>query len=89
MTKRTEDFTNDDYLPGYYDARPLNFEEVLVGLGVDLENFYYGNIIKYLYRYPYKGLPTMDLVKARTYLNLLISVVEEYEESTDGSKETK
>ena len=78
-----------DYYPPHYDARPVTFEKVLKDLGVDLESFYFGSVIKYLYRYPHKGHPTMDLLKAHTYLSLLISVVEKYDQSTDDSKETK
>lgn len=31
-----------------------------------------GNVIKYICRYPYKGDPINDLIKARTYLNKII-----------------
>ncbi len=63
-----------NHFPTHYDARSLNFEEILEGLDVNLEDFYYASVVKYLYRYPFKGRPTEDLVKARSYLDLLIEV---------------
>ena len=40
-------------------------------------NYTQGNIIKYVSRYPYKGKPLQDLLKARWYLNRLIQQLEE------------
>lgn len=37
------------------------------------EAYYVGNVIKYLYRYPAKGTPLKDLMKARQYLDFLIT----------------
>lgn len=37
------------------------------------EAYYMGNIIKYLYRYPAKGTAIKDLMKARQYLDFLIT----------------
>jgi len=42
-----------------------------------------GNIIKYLWRYRYKGKPIEDLQKARWYLDRLIGIME------NGNKESK
>ena len=36
-----------------------------------VEAYYTGNIIKYLYRYPKKGTPVSDLMKAEEYTKLL------------------
>lgn len=42
--------------------------------GLDGQDAYYiGNVIKYLYRYPAKGTPLKDLMKARQYLDFLIT----------------
>lgn len=42
--------------------------------GLDGQDAYYvGNIIKYLYRYPAKGTAIKDLMKARQYLDFLIT----------------
>jgi len=38
-----------------------------------------GNVLKYLWRYNYKGKPVEDLKKARWYLNKLVE-----EETNDG-----
>ena len=38
-----------------------------------------GNILKYLWRFDYKGKPLEDLKKAQWYLNRLICVIEENE----------
>jgi len=38
-----------------------------------------GNILKYLWRYTYKGHPVQDLEKSEFYLNLLIKKVKESE----------
>ena len=43
--------------------------------------FYMGSIMKYLYRYPYKGNPKEDLMKAEEYIRLLR---ESYESDTKG-----
>lgn len=77
-----------DYFPPHYDARPVAYEVILEDLGIDLEDFYLGSIIKYLYRYPHKESAVMDLIKARSYLNLLIDVVERGQ-NKNSSKETK
>ncbi len=42
-----------------------------------------GNIIKYLWRYRYKGKPIEDLQKAKWYLDRLIGIME------NGNKESK
>jgi|TARA_R100001594_G_scaffold42043_1_gene74072 hypothetical protein len=47
-----------------------------------MPNFKYylqGNILKYLWRFDYKGKPLEDLKKAQWYLNRLICVIEENE----------
>ncbi|WP_288272191.1 DUF3310 domain-containing protein [uncultured Megasphaera sp.] len=47
------------------------------------EPYYMGNIIKYLYRYPAKGTAIKDLMKARQYLDFLITT-EEVKEKKRG-----
>uniref|UniRef100_UPI0025D09457 DUF3310 domain-containing protein n=1 Tax=uncultured Megasphaera sp. TaxID=165188 RepID=UPI0025D09457 len=46
--------------------------------------YYVGNIIKYLYRYPKKGTALKDLMKARQYLDFLITS-QEVKENTSTS----
>jgi len=40
------------------------------------------NILKYITRYPYKGTPMQDLMKAQDYLNMLV----EHQKEKDGEK---
>lgn len=41
------------------------------------EGFLLGNVVKYLTRFEYKGVPTQDLKKAKWYLEKLIAQVGE------------
>lgn len=45
-------------------------DAMTVGLA-GIEAYYMGNIIKYLYRYPKKGTPNNDLLKAGEYIKML------------------
>ncbi len=47
---------------------------------------YIGNIVKYLYRYPAKGTPLKDLMKARQYLDFLITTEEVKEKKREKDK---
>ena len=49
------------------------------------EAYYVGNIIKYLYRYPAKGTAIKDLMKARQYLDFLITTEEVKEKEHEKS----
>ena len=55
--------------------------------GLDGQDAYYvGNIIKYLYRYPAKGTAIKDLMKARQYLDFLITTEEVKEKKREKDK---
>lgn len=41
--------------------------------------FHIGNVVKYIFRYKYKGKPIEDLKKARWYLDRKIQLLEEAE----------
>lgn len=41
----------------------------------EYQGYLKGNVLKYLWRYEYKGKPTQDLLKADWYLNRLIEAV--------------
>ena len=43
-----------------------------------------GNVIKYICRWPKKGTPILDLMKARDYIDHLISKVEEKEKEKES-----
>jgi hypothetical protein len=67
--------------PPHYNQSGIECIEA-IGAATDTYFRYYlqGNIIKYLWRFDYKGKPLEDLKKAQWYLNKLIEVVEEDEE---------
>lgn len=86
MTHTSKNNNDDDHLPSHYDARVLPYEEVLAGFDVDLEQLYLGSVLKYLYRYPYKENAVMDLIKARSYLNLLIDHLSNDQEESNSQE---
>lgn len=47
--------------------------EIMTNGASGADAMYIGNIIKYLYRYPVNGAPLKDLLKARQYLDFLIT----------------
>lgn len=75
--------THTNNYPSHYDARKVPVEDVMQGMSIDLEQFYLGNVIKYLYRYPFKGVAIQDLIKARTYIDLLIEELTNAEENNN------
>ena len=56
--------------------------EVMRGCGIDMESYFIGCIIKYLFRYKNKGDAAGDLGKAREYIDFLIE--EQDDISTKG-----
>ncbi len=58
------------YLPRYPGGPEC--KEVMRACGVDMESYFIGCIIKYLYRYKDKGDSIGDLNKALTYIEFLI-----------------
>ena len=71
--KTMEDMVNNP--PHYNKAGIETIEAIRAMTGDGFENYLQGNILKYLWRYPYKnGLE--DLKKAQWYLNKLIEEVE-------------
>jgi hypothetical protein len=60
--------------PKHYTSHPSGIEPIEI---CAYETFYRGNVIKYVMRAPYKGTELQDLKKARQYLDLEISRVEE------------
>lgn len=53
--------------------------EIMTSGATGADAMYIGNIVKYLYRYPAKGTPLKDLMKARQYLDFLITSEKEHE----------
>jgi hypothetical protein len=67
---------NDVQRPNHYTWKGVECKTVIETMtnGLDGQEAYYvGNIVKYLYRYPAKGTPLKDLMKARQYLDFLIT----------------
>ena len=61
-------------------ANPLHYQggsqqtwDAILALGL---GYLEGNIVKYVSRYKLKGEPLQDLLKARAYLDKLITIVE-------------
>jgi len=55
--------------PKHYNTHPSKIECIDV---VEHMTFLEGNVIKYVWRAPYKGTELEDLLKAKFYLNKLI-----------------
>ena len=63
--------------PSHYTKSEIEcIDAIKSALGEGYEYYLQGNIIKYLWRYRYKGKPVEDLQKARFYLDRLILVLE-------------
>tara|TARA_R100001129_G_scaffold65571_1_gene44766 strand:- start:3908 stop:4147 length:240 start_codon:yes stop_codon:yes gene_type:complete len=65
--------------PQHYLHGKLEVVQAIIGLGV---GYLEGNVIKYLARWKFKGdtneLKLQDLLKARHYLDILISTYDEF-----------
>lgn len=78
--------TNNIEHPNHYMWKGVECKDIIESMtkGLDGQDAYYvGNIIKYLYRYPKKGTARKDLLKARQYLDFLIT----NEEVQEAAKE--
>tara|TARA_R100001510_G_scaffold57748_1_gene67407 strand:+ start:2964 stop:3239 length:276 start_codon:yes stop_codon:yes gene_type:complete len=69
-----EDAVNN---PSHYNTSGIEcLDAIQAATGDGYQYYLQGNIIKYLWRYRYKGKPVEDLQKARFYLDRLILVLE-------------
>ena len=76
-----EDMVNS---PAHYNEFGIEcIDAIQAATGDEFKSYLQGNIMKYLWRYKYKGKPVEDLQKAEWYLSRLINVVknEEIEDS--------
>lgn len=67
---------NDMQHPNHYTWRGTECTkaiEIMTSGATGADAMYIGNIVKYLYRYPAKCTPLKDLMKARQYLDFLIT----------------
>lgn len=65
-----EDIINE---PGHYNQARVECIEIIEDLGL---GYFTGCVMKYLYRFQFKGKPLEDLKKARWYLNKKIECLE-------------
>ena len=75
--------------PDHYTWKGTECKTIIESMtkGLDGQDAYYvGNIIKYLYRYPAKGTAIKDLMKARQYLDFLITTEEVKEKKREKDK---
>ena len=63
--------------PDYYKKGKFEAIEVIQDQDFDFE---IGSVVKYLFRYRYKGTPIKDLIKAKTYIALEIEKLMQREE---------
>ena len=71
--------------PSHYNNSGIECLDAIKAATDDGYQYYLqGNIIKYLWRYRYKGKPVEDLQKARFYLDRLILVLENEQDKDTG-----
>jgi hypothetical protein len=62
--------------PAHYNDFGIEcIDAIEAATGSEFKAYLQGNILKYLWRYKYKGKPLEDLQKAEWYLSRLITVV--------------
>ena len=75
--RELEDMVNS---PSHYNEFGIEcIDAIQAATGTEFKSYLQGNIMKYLWRYKYKGKPLQDLQKAEWYLSRLISVVQDEE----------
>ena len=71
----SEDMVNS---PPHYNQKGIECIDAIEAATDDGFQYYLqGNILKYIWRYRYKGKPVEDLKKAEWYLNKLIEIKKE------------
>ena len=82
-TKKLSD-TNTDMVnsPSHYNQSGIEcIAAIQAALGPNFKYYLQGNVMKYMWRFDYKGRPIEDLQKAQWYLNTLIEDVVASDES--------
>jgi len=68
--------------PSHYNQSGIEcIAAIQAALGPNFKYYLQGNIMKYLWRFDYKGRPLEDLQKAQWYLNMLLEDVNASDES--------
>ena len=71
--------------PPHYNSSGIEcLDAIEAATGEGYQHYLQGNILKYLWRYRYKGKPVEDLQKARFYLDRLILVLENEQDKDTG-----
>tara|TARA_R100001460_G_scaffold12225_1_gene28207 strand:- start:253 stop:570 length:318 start_codon:yes stop_codon:yes gene_type:complete len=79
MTDKKADMVNS---PSHYNQSGIEcIAAIQAALGPNFKYYLQGNIMKYLWRFDYKGKPLEDLQKAQWYLNTLLEDVVASDES--------
>ena len=66
--------------PSHYNEFGIEcIDAIQAATGSEFKSYLQGNIMKYLWRYRYKGKPVEDLQKAEWYLSRLIDTVKDEE----------
>jgi hypothetical protein len=66
--------------PDHYTFRGRECSDIIATMTATSKGkiaYYEGAICKYMYRYPMKGTPIKDLMKARQYIDMLIRELQE------------
>ena len=82
-TKKLSD-TNTDMVnsPSHYNQSGIEcIAAIQAALGPNFKYYLQGNVMKYMWRFDYKGKPLEDLQKAQWYLNTLMEDVAASDES--------
>ena len=80
-------FPDEDYVdmvnnPTHYNQSGIEcISAIQAALGPNFKYYLQGNIMKYMWRFDYKGKPIEDLQKAQWYLNTLLEDVVASDES--------
>jgi len=78
-TDKKADMVNS---PSHYNQSGIEcIAAIQAALGPNFKYYLQGNIMKYLWRFDYKGKPIEDLQKAQWYLNTLLEDVVASDES--------
>ena len=82
-TKQMKDAKTDMVnSPSHYNQSGIeSIAAIQAALGPNFKYYLQGNIMKYLWRFDYKGKPLEDLQKAQWYLNTLLEDVVASDES--------
>ena len=77
--------------PPHYNQDNIEcIDAIEAATGTNFKFYLQGNVMKYLWRFDYKGEPIKDLKKAQWYLDKLVKEVtlEEYEKYGDTSSDS-